>query len=146
MKLSTRVRFGVRIMLQVSLESQAGLPVLARRIAVEQNISEAYVDQILIPLRSGGLLKSRRGRCGGYHLARPAQEITILEIVEILEGKITLIDCITVPDSCDRGQACVTRSIWERLAEAIRSSLGEITLADLRDSQQKNNPVIDFTI
>lgn len=130
MKLSTRVRFGLRIMVQIAAEA-GDKPVFSRRIALTQSISEAYVDQILLPLRAGGLLVSQRGRSGGYRLARPAQDITVLDIVKVLEGDVCMVDCVDHPEVCARRDTCPTRPVWEALSHAVRHTLGCVTLAQL---------------
>ena len=122
MKLSTRVRFGVRIMLQIAMEGR-DKPVFARVVAERQEISEAYVDQILMPLRAGGLLLSRRGRTGGYQLAHDANDITILDIVELLEGRLTMVDCTDGESNCPRLPTCAASRVWTRLSAVIRENL-----------------------
>ena len=136
MKLSTRVRFGLRIMMQLGLEGRTQ-PIFGGRIAEAQGLSEPYVDQLLAPLRAGGLVMSRRGRRGGYMLARPPSEITVLEIVEVLEGKLTLVDCTDAPDVCGRSSSCATRQVWLKLSNAIRDTLGSITLEEVCREQER---------
>ena len=118
----------------------------ARRIAAKQGISEAYVDQILMPLRAGGLLVSRRGRSGGYLLGRPAEEITVLDIVEVLEGRLSLVACTEEPSSCERADTCVAHIVWARLSTVIRETLSEITLAELEEKTLELNQVTDYVI
>jgi Rrf2 family protein len=136
MKLSTRVRFGLRIMLQIAAE-QGERPVFSRRIALTQGISEAYVDQILLPLRTGGLLTSQRGRSGGYRLAKSASEISTLDILQALEGKIALADCVDNPATCGHADTCVAHRVWTKMTNSLRESLESTTLAQLRDQEIK---------
>lgn len=145
MKLSTRVRFGLRIMVQIAGENDRK-PVFAGRIAATQGISEAYVDQILMPLRAGGLLVSRRGRSGGYLLAHPAEEITVLDVVEKLEGRLSLVDCTDSPDSCERSSFCAAHRLWLRLSDTIRETLDGVTLADLQQEQASLMPIVEYVI
>jgi len=145
MKLSTRVRFGLRIMVQIAAESDPR-PVFSRRIAAQQDISEAYVDQILLPLRAGGLLVSQRGRSGGYRLAKPASEITALEVVEVLEGEIRMVDCICRPSACKRTATCSTRPVWVKLNQSIRECLAAVTLEQLRQDSRLLAQKLDYTI
>jgi Rrf2 family protein len=145
MKLSTRVRFGLRIMVQIAAEGDAE-PVFARRIAAAQAISEAYVDQILMPLRASGLVVSFRGRAGGYQLARPASSITALEVVEALDGRLSLVDCADNSAACNRVATCVTHRVWKRLSTVIRQTLVGITLDDLRREQEGLHRVADYVI
>jgi len=145
MKLSTKTRFGLRIMLQVAVDGD-NAPVFSRRIAEAQGISEAYVDQILMPLRAGGLLISRRGRQGGYQLAKLPDKITVLDVVETMEGKISLVDCVDNDKSCERVARCATHLIWRNLAAAMRSTLSATTLADLLREHQRLQGTSDFVI
>lgn len=147
MKLSTRVRFGLRIMAQIALDC-TDRPVFSRYIAAKQEISEAYVDQILLPLRTGGLLVSQRGRSGGYRLARPATEISVLDVVETLEGPLCLVDCVDDPKACVRVSACGTRGVWRTLTAAVRETLRATTLAAICEEQNRltNEAVTDYNI
>lgn len=133
MKLSTRARYAVRLMLEVAKLAPSGEPVSMRTIAEHTGISKAYLDQITIPLRGVRLLRGRAGRAGGYTLGKPAEEITMREIVEAAIGAVDLVECVGEPDFCDRSPTCETRLIWAMMAQRIRSVLDEFTLADLVD-------------
>ncbi len=137
MKLSTRARYGVRLMLELGLKSGKG-QVYLREIAHEEAISEKYLSLIIIPLKAAGLVKATRGAHGGYTLARPASEITLKEIVDILEGGTCLVDCVKDPASCPRSDTCATRDLWAMLSSGISDTLGAFTLEDLvRKSRDK---------
>ena len=146
MKLSTRIRFALRIMIQVAADT-SGKPVLSRHIAAAQDISEPYVDQILLPLRARGLLVSVRGRSGGYRLARPAKDLTVLDVVQAMEGNVQLVDCLTDPKECKRAAKCVTREVWNMLTEDLKRGMKSVNLADLVAKQIKlQSPSSDYTI
>lgn len=136
MKLSTRVRFGLRIMVQIAAEGEKQ-PLFARRIAAAQGISEPYVDQILMALRSGGLLISRRGRNGGYQVASPASEITALDVLEAVEGELSLVECLVDSSACDRRAGCVTHKVWRKATESLKESLASVTLEDLKQDYRE---------
>ena len=137
MKLSTRGRYGARFMLDLSLQYGQG-PVLLRELAERQGLSAKYLDQLAGNLRSAGLLKSKRGVGGGVMLAKPPQQISLLEVVEAVEGALSLVGCVAHPAGCPRSQKCVTFEVWEELAQAMRNILSKITLADLaRRHKQK---------
>lgn len=102
-----------------------------RDIAKREEISEKYLGQLIIPLRSAGLIASKRGAEGGYQLARPPQTITVLEIVEALEGKLLLVDCLRNETLCKRAAACAAREVWNKLQNAIAETFRNITLADV---------------
>jgi Rrf2 family protein len=132
MKLSTRSRYGVRLMLDLSLAHQGGKgQVFLKDIAGQEGISEKYLSLIMIPLKAAGLVTSTRGAHGGYTLARHPSEITLREIVDVLEGGTCLVDCVKNPDVCARSGICASRDIWSALSKKISETLGSMTLEDL---------------
>jgi len=136
MRLTTKLRYGLRIMTQMAAEGRTK-PLMARRISARQRVSVAYIDQILIPLRTSGLIISQRGRKGGYLLARPPDQISALDVLEALEGKIALNDCVTNPQVCDRSDRCATRELWSALTTAMRDKLAACTLDGLAARQSE---------
>lgn len=114
--------------------SARGGPLPLHVIARRQGLSQHYLEQLVGPLREAGLVRSVRGAQGGYQLARPAQEITVGDVVRVLEGPIAVTDC-TVPgagvEHCGRAEGCVARGVWERVSQSIARVLDSITLADL---------------
>ncbi|MCX8044079.1 MAG: Rrf2 family transcriptional regulator [Desulfobacterota bacterium] len=127
MRLSTKGRYGTRAMIDIAMHSAQG-PTLMKDIAARQDIAPKYLDHILSALRKAGLLKNIRGRGGGYVLARPAANITLREIIEAVEGKISPVECLDNPSQCDRVAACPTRPVWARLRQAMLDVLGTTTL------------------
>jgi Rrf2 family protein len=130
MKLSTRTRYGVRLMLELAMKSNKG-QIFLKDIAREEAISEKYLSLIIIPLRGAGLVSSTRGAHGGYTLAKPPSEITIKDIVDVLEGDTCLVDCIKNPSACQRSSRCASRDLWIKLSDRISQTLGSTTLEDL---------------
>ena len=145
MKLSSRFRFGVRIMLHMAL-TEPGKPLLARQLAAEQGITPKYTDQLLFALRTGNLLVSQRGRSGGFLLARPPAKITVFEIFEVLEGTVALADSIDRSGRSGREIDHVTHQVWTTLAKTMRKALQEITLAGLVDMQRQQLKTVDYSI
>jgi Rrf2 family protein len=123
-------------MLDLAVNYGGNEPVLMRDIASRQDLPEKYLEQVLIPLRNTGLVRSVRGARGGYMLARDPSEITLLEIVEACIGDVTMVDCTEDPGYCSRVDNCATSVVWKELTEAIRGSLESKTLADLVDIQK----------
>jgi Rrf2 family protein len=111
-------------------------PIYLKDIAKEEEISEKYLGQIIIPLRGAGLVLSSRGSHGGYMLAREPAEINLKEIVDILEGDC-LVRCIKDPSSCSRVTTCASRDIWVLLGGKISETLGSVSLAELNDIGHK---------
>ena len=141
MKLSTRSRYGVRMMADLA-ENFGKKPVFLKDIAKREEISEKYLSIIVIPLSGAGLIQSTRGAHGGYTLAKRPEEISLQDIFDALEGKICLVDCVENPQECPRVGICPARDIWSVLGEKIRETLSSVTLADLvktRREKAENN-------
>lgn len=134
MKLSTRVQYGMRMMLDLALHWNRG-PVRLKDIAERQEISKKYLEQIVIPLDAASLVRSIRGPGGGYVLTRAPGDIQLDEIVRILGGPLTLIDCVEHPQYCSRVNFCAPRDLWQRMADAISRVLELETLQDLVNKQ-----------
>ena len=132
MKLSTRGRYGTRMMLDLAQHQGEG-PVQIGDIAKRQDISVKYLEQLIIPLKKANYIKSIRGPRGGHMLAIPPEKITVGEIVKILEGGIDLSDCIGNPERCHRAEHCVTRDIWAETTDVIYNKLNSVTLAKMID-------------
>jgi len=130
MKLSTKSRYGTRLMLDMAQHYDQG-PVNLGIIAQRQGISVKYLEQIIIPLKKAHYVESVRGPKGGHTLARPPQEITVGEIVAVLEEGASFVECSDNPSSCSRSDTCLTRYLWREAAQAMFEKLRSITLADL---------------
>lgn len=117
-------------MLELAVHYGKG-PVELKEIAKRENISLKYLEQVVIPLRTGGLVKAIRGSKGGYSLAKPPSEISLNDVVEILEGPLNLIDCLGSPAACQRTASCVTRDIWQEVSEGINRIFRSVTLEDM---------------
>ena len=130
MKLSTRSRYGVRLMLDLALHADQG-PVRLGSVAQRQGIGIKYLEQIIISLKKADYVKSVRGPKGGHMLTRPPGEITVGEIVVLLEGGLKLTRCTQYPEECVRSGQCVTRILWMEATEAIRERLYAITFREL---------------
>jgi Rrf2 family protein len=130
MKISTRSRYGVRFMIHLAVHYGRGV-VHLHEAAQAEGISEKYLSQIVIPMRNKGLLLSARGANGGHTLARHPSGITLRDIVEAIEGDISLMDAPGL--DLERDSALVTRDVWESLARTIASELEKVSLKDLVD-------------
>ena len=129
MKLSTRSRYGLRAM--IAIARRPGEFRTSELVAGEQEVSKKYLDSILGRLREVGLLEAERGMNGGYRLGRPPEAITAADVVEALEGEMTLVPCLKDVSACRRAPRCPTRGVWRAASDAIRGVLAELTLAEL---------------
>ncbi len=130
MKLSTRGRYGTRMLLDLALH-QGGGPVPLKDIAKREEISLLYLEHLVTPLIAAGIIRSTRGARGGVSLVKSPQEMKISEVVELLEGSIAPVDCVDDPKACPRSDLCVTRDIWIELKKAMNGVLEATTLHDL---------------
>ncbi len=127
MRFSTKGRYGARAMMDLALHHGQG-PVMIKDIALRQEISEKYLEQLLTILRRAGIIMSIQGAKGGFLLARPPTEITLLNILQTLEGSLSPVHCLDHPESCERASCCVTMEIWEEVKQSIESVLQNVTL------------------
>ena len=140
MMFSTKAEYGVRVMAHLAGRSETDGPASLASIADAEGLPQAYLEHLAARLRRAGLLESRRGARGGYSLARPANAITMAEIVRALEGRIAPIECITsgadgaltcVREGDPDHQPCPTKLLWTRVQGSIVRTLTDMTLADL---------------
>ena len=138
MKLSTKGRYGVKAMFDLAQHVGEG-PISLKSIAERQDISEHYLEQLISGLRKAGLVKSVRGAQGGYLLGREPDKIRIGDIIRVLEGPIAPADCVSEedPECCVKADYCVTRSIWEKVRDAIAEVLDAITLETMLEDTRK---------
>ncbi len=132
MKVSTRGRYGLRIMVELAVQHGSG-PVQVTTIAQNQELPGKYIHVLVGGLKAAGLVTAVRGPNGGLELAREPRTITPLDVVEALEGRISAADCTQEPGLCRRAADCVTRDVWCELAAAMEDALRRHTLADLAD-------------
>ena len=120
MKISTRGQYGLEALIYLALNSSVE-PVSIKNIAQYCGMSEAYILQIFLVLRRAGIVSSIRGAQGGYMLSREPSEISVKEILEILEGPLALVECIVeeCEEPCIRYEMCSTRFLWEKIRERL---------------------------
>lgn len=100
-------------------------------ICKAQDLSKKYVGRLILKLRNAGIIASVRGAKGGYKIKRMPKHITLLEIIETMEGPISIVDCVRCPRKCKRSENCIARDIWGELNEKIRKTLESLTLQDI---------------
>ena len=143
MKLSTKGRYGVKAMVELAI-NYGDAPVSIKTISGRQNISEYYLEQLFSPLRKAKLITSVRGAQGGYVLSRDPKDITVADIMFVLEGPIEVADCID-GTSCDNVDCCATKLLWEKIKNSIDHVMESVTLEDIVNDyeiiKQKNNEI-----
>ena len=135
MKISTKGRYALRMMLDIAQNQSTGFVTL-KDIAQRQAISKKYLEQIALQLSQASVLRAVRGHQGGYRLIREPSEYTALEVLRIAEGSLAPVACMDQsPNLCERCGACLTLPLWIGLDKVIENYLGSITLQDLLDGR-----------
>ena len=147
MKMSTKGRYAVRILLSIARYQRNG-PVPKKIIAAEEGISPDYIEQIIVPLKNDGLCVGIRGVKGGFRLAKDPEEITIYHILRASEGVMTLVDCEHMDCQGRDKNKCVVRPVWAGAAEVLEEYFSAITLRDLLDrvDEIESNSVATYSI
>ena len=130
MKLSTKTRYGTRLLFDLARHYQNG-PVQIGEVARRQDISVKYLEQIIRPLKQAGLIFSVRGPKGGHLLAKPPEEISIGEVVRLLENEADLVGCVSNPENCEKSDDCPVRLVWQDGTHAMYEKLDAIKISDL---------------
>lgn len=139
MKISTRGRYALRLMLDLALNGQDQY-VTIKSISERQEISRKYLEQIITVLSRAGFVKSVRGSQGGYKLARPAEEYTVGMILRLIEGSMVPVACMEDDrNQCPRCDKCATLDLWKQLDKAISDVIDNTTLADLAERQKQKS-------
>ncbi len=131
MKLTTRSRYGTRMLLDIAMHTGAENPVSIKEIADRQGISMKYLEKLIRALKNAGYLTSKLGSKGGYMLAQPPESILLGDVVFALEETVPTFECVDSEPCCERMEYCLTRTIWNEAVKAMYERLNSFTLADL---------------
>lgn len=133
MKISTRGEYGVRAMVALA-HNYGGGPMSIAAVAKASAVPPAYLEQLIGPLRRAGLVESKRGAQGGYHLSRPPALIRVGDVYRVMEGPVAPMDCVSenpADQTCPLIDGCETRPVWLKVRDSIVEALDSTTLADL---------------
>ncbi len=133
MRLTTRARYALRLMLDVARNGDDGTPVSLASVSERTGISRGYLEQLALSLKNARLVRGVAGRHGGYRLSEGPSNITVGQIVEASIGPICLVDCLEDPMTCPRAEFCECRIVYALINERISEVLQEYTLEDLLD-------------
>ncbi|MCS7242296.1 RrF2 family transcriptional regulator [Candidatus Caldatribacterium sp.] len=136
MKISTRLRCGLRLLARLAQAFGKGTPLKARDVAEAEHLSPDYLRQIAAMLEAQGIVQSIRGKDGGYILAKPPEEVTLLEVVQALEGPIHPVECLVNPSFCSFVTSCSTKKIWEDTAACLTGFFATKTLKNLVEEER----------
>ena len=146
MKISTKGRYAVRVMLDLAMNDN-GECIKVKEIANRQNLSEKYLEQIIAVLNKAGYVKSVRGAQGGYRLAKAPKEYTVGMILRLTEGSLAPVACLDAgADECERCDTCETLEVWNEVYRAINNVVDNVTIADLVEKRRKRLGNLDYSI
>lgn len=143
MKISTKSRYGMRLLLDIAIHSKKQ-NVLLKDSAKRLGLSIKYLGHLVIPLIRSGLILSSRSQLRGYYLSKKPEKISMLSIIEILEGEISSSECVRNPAKCDQSAYCRTRIVWCKLDESIKNTLSSICIQDLIEIHNSNESIVYF--
>jgi Rrf2 family transcriptional regulator, cysteine metabolism repressor len=146
MKISTKGRYGLRVLLELAGRKGEG-PVQLKEVAKKQQLSLNYIEHLIGPLVSAGMVKTVRGVSGGVMLSKKPAEIKVSEVISLFEGSTAPVECVDNPASCSRADECVTRDIWCELKKAADNVLSSRTIQDLltvQESKHKNGEAMYY--
>lgn len=137
MKLSTKGRYGLRALIDLALYSDNEEAVSIQSISERQHISDSYLEQLMRKLKKEGLIQSVRGAQGGYRLAKPAEEISVGDVLRALEGNLDAVSCNANTEGCEGADLCVTKYVWARINESITQAVDSISIEQLLEESRK---------
>lgn len=145
MKLSTKTRYGVRAMIDIA-ENYSGKPVLVKEIAARQDISEKYLEHIMLELKKAGFVESISGAKGGFVLKKNPEQIKMIDIVVALEGNLSIVSCVEDKNFCSSSSFCVARDLWVKVKKEMEKVLEGVTLKELAELQKEKKKTVLYYI
>lgn len=146
LKISAKARYALRALLDVASHARGDEPRTGAAIAASQGLSEKFLSRIVIPLRQRGILRSVRGNVGGFRLAKSPEDITLLEIVETMQGPLAILDCLAPGAKCPREENCLARGVWADVNTSFRNTLAKVTLAAILRREANGERPHDYCI
>ncbi len=140
MRLSTRSRYAARALGELVRQGGEDGPVMMRKLAERQNVSKRYLDNIFATLRLAGLIRTTRGAAGGYMLNQSPDHTSLLEVVEALDGELSLVECVSEDFECELKGCCATHKVWSEASKALKDSLRKVSLRDLAEMEFQDCP------
>ena len=135
MKISTKGRYTLRLMLDLAVNDISGDYVTIKSVSERQDISIKYLEQLVTKLNKAGFVKSARGAHGGYKLTKEPKDYTVGMILDVVEGELAPVSCLEKGSKdCERANCCTTLKVWEKIQAAVSDVVEHITLQDLVDS------------
>lgn len=139
MKITAKSRYALRVLLDLAVHDGGGSRTI-KEIAASQGISEKFISRIAVSLRRAGLLATERGVNGGLRLARLPENITLLDIVQAMDGPLALLRCLVRPGVCARQGRCAAENAWGKVARSLAESMRGVTLAEVAEESRRLSP------
>jgi len=136
MKVNTKVRYGIRTMIEIALNWN-GEGVFQKEISQKQEISFKYLDQIISSLKASGLIVNSEGRGSGYKLSRDPESISVYDVYRAFENDLCIVDCLSAGTDCKRDHICPTKDFWQQFNKHMVDFLDSTTIGDLAEKQRK---------
>jgi Rrf2 family transcriptional regulator, cysteine metabolism repressor len=133
--LTTKGRYATRLLVYLATRQEGG-PVKKQDIAASEGITPDYVEQILIRLKAAGLVRSYRGKDGGFSLAVDPGALTVARVLEAMEGKMSVVPCLE-SGACERAGSCSTRALWRKADQALKQVFAKATIGELAAGARK---------
>ncbi|WP_457552342.1 RrF2 family transcriptional regulator [Desulfobacula sp.] len=140
MKLSTKSRYGTRILIELALHVNQGA-LQVSTISSNQKISVKYLEQLLRTLKKAGIVNSVRGPRGGHLLIKDPEEIYLGQIVRLFEMQTDLVECVSSPEKCELAADCLVRNAWQDATSVLYKKLDSVSIADLIRGKGEKDPV-----
>ena len=140
MKISTKGRYGLRAVIDIAIHGDSE-PVSLSDIAVREDISVSYLEQLIAKLRRADIVTSVRGAMGGYSLAKPKNEISVGDVLRALEGDLAPVNCSEVIENgspCKESKQCVSKLVWQRISESINNAVDSLMISDLLEESDSD--------
>lgn len=138
MRLSTKVRYGSRALVELYIIQKNSSPVINSVLAKKQNLSIKYLESLMAAMKKTGIVSSTRGCKGGYRLEKEASDITLYDIYKALEGELQLTPCMKNEVNCDLKLDCTTQQIWNQLNDKFIQAMKSFTLVEMANDYQRN--------
>lgn len=138
MRISTKTAYGLRALLELALHQREG-PIALKDIARRQELPLAYLERLIAPLVSAGIVRTKRGIRGGIYLVKEPGELKLSEVIRILEGSTAPLECVDDPNACSRADFCAARDLWREVKRAVDRVLTATTLQDLAERQRQKD-------
>lgn len=139
MMISTKGRYALMVMLDLAQQDPESY-ISLREVAERQHISMKYLESIVATLNKAGLVRSLRGKGGGYRLSRPPRECSVGEILQLTEGSMAPVYCLEPGGGCDKADSCITYPMWHQLDRLIDGYLRQVSLEDLLTGNLPDTP------